>query len=262
MKYTFTIDVPTLYDVVQNQYEVGLIVSCVEAVGSLKDAVLAVSEKSYAETFCMDFHLCRICANLSFCYYDSSKRKNGLITFPDVITTIIDDGRKVEEYLLCCYLHEVQPKGNGIFIVHPSRWSNAKMKTLQTTRDKKTVDHPVILLSDGYSFDTFIQKNNPKFVQHKHGSKEYKLSGKVVSPFSATPEEGEELLRNAFADAQIPDDVMFPDRLYTWNKHANLYVEFRRSSGDNTVNEYHGFDLKKGYWQSVPDYIKKIYHHW
>ena len=133
---------------------------------------------------------------------------------------------------------------------------------LPDSNNKKTLEHHVVLLSDNKAFGSLIKNNWPKLEQHKHGAKGYMRAGKQVSPLTATMQEAEVLLRKAFIDAQIPEDVIFPERLYTWDSKSNTYVEFRRSSGSHLVNEYHGFDLDKKYWNSVPEYIKNIYHHW
>lgn len=102
------------------------------------------------------------------------------------------------------------------------------------------------------------------YVENTYGHSEYLTleMNEQASPLTATKQEAEVLLRKAFIDAQIPEDVIFPERLYTWDSKSNTYIEFRRSSGSHLVNEYHGFDLDKKNWNSVPEYIKNIYHHW
>ena len=259
MKYTFTIDIPSLYNAAKNKHEISLVVSCLKAVMQIKDYELAMSKGFFYNIY--DNDLFCLLDKINIKSYDSSVKKNNLTSVPDVIKDIEDPMLNDEQYLLCCYLHSVQPKGNGVFVVHSNRWNNYAVDMLKTIKDKKSVDHRV-LLSDTSSFDAFVKDNWPKFVQHKHGQKGYTRAGKAVSPFTADQKKGEELLRKAYAEAEIPEDVMFPDRLYTWNDSAKTYVEFRRSSADCMANEYHGFDLDKKYWKDVPENIKEIHHHW
>ena len=212
MKYTFTIDIPSLYNAAKNKHEISLVVSCLKAVMQIKDYELAMSKGFFCNIY--DNDLFRLLDKININSYDSSVKKN-----------------------------------------------NIAVDMLKTIKDKKSVDHRV-LLSDSSSFDTFVRDNWPKFVPHKHGPKGYMRAGKAVSPFTGDQKKGEELVRKAYAEAEIPEDVMFPDRLYTWNDSAKTYVEFRRSSADSMVKEYHGFDLDKKYWKDVPKNIKEIHHHW
>ena len=262
MKYTLAIDVPSLEEMTQDPYKVELLKCCISAVGRLKDSVLTMTGETAMEVLYTNIEMCSMLSNVRLDIYDNGIRKNFLSTNPDMITNINDTEKQEQEYLLCCRLHIIPPHERGIFAVCPSRWSTPKCNCMQTIRDKKTLEHHVVLLSDNKAFGSLIKNNWPKLEQHKHGAKGYMRAGKQVSPLTATMQEAEVLLRKAFIDAQIPEDVIFPERLYTWDSKSNTYVEFRRSSGSHLVNEYHGFDLDKKYWNSVPEYIKNIYHHW
>ena len=262
MKYTLAIDVPSIEEMTQDRYKAELLKSCVSAVSSLKDGVLVMSEDMAMEVFYINADMYPMLSNVTLEIYDAGIRKNFLSTKPDVINNIRDTEKQEQEYLLCCRLHSITPHGKGIFVVCPNRWSTPKCNCLQTIRDNKDVGHHVVVLNDNMAFDSFIRNNWPKLDQHKYGAKPYMRAGKLVSPLTATKHEAEVLLRKAFIDAQIPDEIIFPERLYTWDSKSNTYVEFRRSSGSHLVNEYHGYDLDEKYWNCVPDYIKNIYHHW
>lgn len=261
MKYTLAIDVPSIEEMVQDPYKKELLKCCINAVGRLKDGVLVMSESIATEVFYTNIEMYPVLSHIELEICDADIRKNFLSTNPDVITSISDSDKQEQEYLLCCRLHNVTPHSKGIFAVCPNRWNYTNCNELQTIKDRKPLVHQSVVLNNTTVFDSFINNNWPRLMQHKHGKKAYWLAGKLVSSLTATQQEAEALLKQAFADAQIPEDTIFPLRLHTWNSKSNTYVEFRRSSGSHIVNEYHGFDLDKKHWNSVPEYIKSIYHH-
>ena len=132
----------------QDPYKVELLKCCISAVGRLKNSVLTMTGETAMEVLYTNIEMCSVLSNVRLDIYDDGIRKNFLSTNPDMITNINDTEKQEQEYLLCCRLHIIPPHGRGIFAVCPSRWSTPKCNCMQTIRDKKTLEHHVVLLSD------------------------------------------------------------------------------------------------------------------
>lgn len=266
MKHTFEIDVPSVLALVSDPCNADLFYSCCNAVGIVKDAVLAMPEKVHLALMggyiYSRFDLFRLFSDISVDVYDNDAVIRNCTTVPNVVANIDDEAVRDIEYEMICHIHQLTPKGNSVFVVRDSRWQYPKGTLLHTLKDKKNIEHRTIVLSSKYAFDLFIKENTPKLVQLKHGAKTYTINGRTVSAFSTLylfgEKEANRLLLTAYHDAETDVDTVFPERLYTWDAHSQTYIEFRRSLN----NEYHGFELPENEWRiNVPKNIRAKFHH-
>lgn len=266
MKHTFEIDVPSILDMVSNPYKADLFNSCCDVVGKVNGAVLALPEKvnlkMYSGYIFSQYYLLRSFTNINVEVYDNSVCKPNCTAIPDVVATIDDKAMRTTEYEMVCHIHQIEPKGSSIFVVCDGRWQYAKGTMLRTSRDRKDVEHRTIVLANDHAFDSFIAENTPRLVQLKHGARAYTINGKAVAAFSTLYlyglEEATRLLLTAYHEADLAANVVFPERLHTWDTHCQTYIEFRKSLN----NEYHGFELPENEWKTnVPKHIRDKYHH-
>ncbi len=180
---------------------------------------------------------------LSMEYYSKERRKDSLTIIPKLCDIQFSDEINDEIYLQACVLHQHENKELIWYITFQTRW-DGKVKKLQTIRDGKSREYETSIVADIKDFKTGIDNKRPILGQLKHSDKgRIDSKGQIVSPFSSydqrNPEYAETLLQTAFDDYIGNEE--FPDYLYTWDKKAECYVEFRYSGN----RLYHGFDLKQ-----------------
>lgn len=264
MDWLATVDVPamTLSQAVDKEKEGSVLADVIMALKDSKVKMLFRGELFNMMTYwgCREMNtaLGRLTED-DWLEYDSCDKSQYINSIPNMLTGMENEEERQEVRYQLYDFHTRNQQVNKVYLV--SRFVPDE-DTLQTTLDRKTENHSLIYFQSGEDVKSFMARNRPILVQHKHTNSAYTLAGNPVSPFSAYDSNDESaakaLLLQAFDEYQgaiMPNTP--PDVLFTRDLANRTYVCFRHSGNWG----YHGHDIPTSD-PNLPDYIKRKYNIW